>query len=80
MRHKYTDLLDGLWNDEAAASMKDLQKAILDDTCLKCYDHRKLLVLKTDFSTKGFGYVACQPAKDAAYVAAMTTRMSGGAF
>ena len=80
MQHEYTESLEGLWTDKAQASMDDLKKSVLDDPCLKRYDHRKLLVLMTDFSAKGFGYVACQPADDAVSLAAMAKRVTGGSF
>jgi hypothetical protein len=28
------------------------------------FDYRKLIVLRTDFSKDGFGFVLCQPASD----------------
>ena len=57
-----------------------MRQAILSDPCLRRFDHRKLLVLRTDFSADGFGYVACQPADDDISIAAMTSQMTGGHF
>ncbi len=57
-----------------------MQNALLDDPCLKRYDHQKLLVLCTDFSTDGFGYVALQPGDDEASLSAMHTCMRGSDF
>jgi hypothetical protein len=37
-------------------------------------------VLCTDFSAKGFGYIALQPADDNASLAAMHYSMQGGSF
>ncbi len=49
----------------------DMLNAILSVPCLRRYDHRKLLVLRTDFSTEGFGYAALQPADDGISLQAM---------
>ena len=57
-----------------------MQKAILHDHCLKWYNHQKLLVLRTDFSANGFGYVALQPSNDEASLSAIHTCMRGGNF
>jgi hypothetical protein len=55
----YTTMLGHMWTTEAAAAFNDMHWAILKDPCLRWYDHRKLLVLCTDFSSKGFGYITC---------------------
>ena len=78
MTHEYKEPLGNLWTSDAAATMESLKRALLDDPCLKRFDHRKLLVLMTDFSCKGFGYVACQPGDDDDSQAAMRTFMRGG--
>ena len=57
-----------------------MKQAILDDPCLRRYDHCKLLVLRTDFSADGFGYVALQPADDEPSLAAMHKCMRGDGF
>jgi hypothetical protein len=57
-----------------------MRKAILDDPCLRRYDHCKLLILCMDFSAKGFGYVACQPADNKVSLATMHKCMQGGSF
>jgi hypothetical protein len=57
-----------------------MRKAILDDPCLRRYNHCKLLVLCTDFSAEGFGYVTCQPVDDDVSLAAMHKCMQGGSF
>jgi len=78
--NEYTDRVDQYWSDAAKAAFDEMHQAILSDPCLRRFDHRKLLVLCTDFSADGFGYVACQPADDDISIAAMTTRMQGGHF
>jgi hypothetical protein len=57
-----------------------MRKAVLKDLCLCQYNHWKLLVLRTDFSTEGFGYIACQPADNDASMQAIHQCMQGGSF
>lgn len=68
------------WPQEAEAAWSAIKDAIMSDPCLMRYDHRKLTVLRTDFSAIGFGYVACQPNNDEASLAAMHSCMSGNGF
>ena len=68
------------WMEEAQHAFTDMQNVILSDPCLRCYDHRKLLVLRTDFLAEGFGYAALQPADDDVSLQAMHRCMSGGSF
>ena len=76
MRNKYTEPVDPYWTREAKAEFMDIQSAILADPCLKRY----VLVLRTDFSKDGFGYVALQPGNDAESRLAMKRCMDGGKF
>ena len=78
--NEYTDRVDPYWSDAAKAVFDKMHQAILSDPCLHHFDHCKLLVLRTNFSADGFGYVACQPADDYISIAAMTTRVKGGHF
>jgi hypothetical protein len=50
------------------------------DPCLRRFDPKKLTVLRTDFSAKGFGYVVCQPDDDNASLALALQFMSGNRF
>ncbi len=61
---KFTETVAPHWNIEAQAALDDMKNAILSDPCLLHFDYRKLIVLRTDFSKDGFGYVLCQPALD----------------
>jgi hypothetical protein len=56
-KHEYTDPLGPLWTDTAQAAWDDMRNAIIADPCLQRFDYRKLVVLRTDFSALGFGYV-----------------------
>ena len=72
--------LGDLWTEEAKHAFTDMHHAILSDPCLHRYDHRKLLVLRTDFLAEGFGYAALQPADNHASLQAMHGCMTGGCF
>ncbi len=57
-----------------------MRHAVLKDPCLHRYDHRKLLVLCTDFLAEGVGYVTCQLADDEASQSAMHKCLSCSTF
>jgi hypothetical protein len=80
MREEYTSPIGSAWTSAANAAFEEMRQAILADPCLQRYDHRKLLVLCTDFSADGFGYVACQPADDDVSLATMHWCMRGDGF
>jgi hypothetical protein len=80
MRNKYTEPVNPYWTQEAKAEFMDIQSAILANPCLKRYNHHLLLVLQTDFSKDGFGYVALQPGNDTESWLAMKRCMDGGRF
>ncbi len=62
LQENYPSAAVDLWTPAAKLAFDQMQNAILSNPCLRWYDHCKLLVLHTNFSAKGFGYVACQPA------------------
>ena len=68
------------WSKDAEAAWDDMRHVVLKDPCLRRFDYRKLLVLRTDFSAEGMGYVACQPADDEASLSAMHKCLQGGTF
>jgi len=80
LRKEYMLTIGKLWSKEAAAAWDNMRHAVLKDPCLRRYDHRKLLVLRTNFSAEGMGYVACQPADDEASQSAMHKCRQGGTF
>jgi hypothetical protein len=80
MRNKYTEPVDPYWTGETKAEFMDIRSAILANPGLKRYKHRLLLVLQTDFSKDGFGYVALQPGNDAESQLAMKHHMDGSKF
>ncbi len=80
MKEDYSSLLGSAWTHTHLAIFDEMRKSIIDDPCIKRYDHCKLLVLCTDFSADGFGYVALQPGDGEASLSTMHTRMCGGDF
>jgi hypothetical protein len=80
MMNKYTDLVGPYWSPGAKAAFLDIRLVLLSDPCLKRYDHRLLLVLRTAFSADGFGYVALQPGDNIESRSAIAHCMSGRKF
>ena len=60
--------------------MDDLKEAILSDPCLMRFNHKCLIVLRTDFLSRGFGFVVSQPGTDECSEAAMVAYRSGSDF
>ena len=52
----------------------------MSDPCIQRFDHCKLIVLRTNFSSKGFGYVLLQPGNDEASVKAAQDYLDGKGF
>jgi hypothetical protein len=80
LQENYPSAAGDLWTPAAKLAFDQMQNAILSNPCLRWYDHCKLLVLRTNFSAKGFGYVACQPADNDPFLNAMHKCMQGGSF
>jgi hypothetical protein len=80
MEHDYTKALGEMWTPEAQITFDDLRGSILCNPCLRRFDPRKLTILRTDFLSKGFGYVVCQPDDDNASLALASQFMSGNGF
>jgi hypothetical protein len=60
----YTELATPHWSTDAQHAFEDIKNSILLDPCLLCFNHQRLIVLCTDFSSRGMGYVVCQPGTD----------------
>ncbi len=69
-----------MWTAEANSAFEELKNSVLCDPCLRQFDHRKLTVLRTDFSALGFGYFVCQPGNDKCSLAKISQYMSGNGF
>ena len=63
---EYTKPVAPHWTTAAQDSFDDIKLPILSNPCLKCFDHNRLIVLWSDFLSKRFGYVVCQPGTDTA--------------
>ena len=81
MKLDYTEAITPqIWTPAVAASWNGIKESILGDPCLARFDHRKLTVIRTDFSAAGFGYVLLQPADDPVSIDAMMKCMEGKGF
>jgi hypothetical protein len=61
---EYTESVAPHWTLAAQAALGDMKEAIMSGPCLLCFDYQKLIVLRTDFSKDGFGFVLCQLESD----------------
>jgi hypothetical protein len=52
----------------------------LSDLCIQRFDHCKLIVLRTDFSSLGFGFILLQPGNDKASTKAAQDYWNGCGF
>ncbi len=80
MTQEYTEPVGIMWTPEANSAFKELKKSVLCDPCLRRFDHRKLTVLRTDFSALGFGFIVCQPGDDKCSLEMTAQYMSGNGF
>jgi hypothetical protein len=77
---EYTDAVAPHWTTTAQDTLSDVKEAILSDPCLKRFDHHRLIVLRTNFSSHGFGYVVCHSGDNHASTAAMVAYQRGSDF
>jgi hypothetical protein len=77
---EYTKPVAPHWTTAAQDSFNNIKLAILFDPCLKHFDHNHLIVLWSDFLSKGFGYIVCKPGTDTALTVAMDAYRSGSDF
>jgi hypothetical protein len=77
---KYTEPIGDIWMPTVQATFDSLRNSILDDPCLCHFDPSKLTVLCTNFSSKGFGYVVCQPDSDSVSLELVLQFMLGNGF
>ncbi len=80
IKGEYTDPIADHWMPQAEIAWNDLKDAILSDPCIQLFDYRKLVVLRTDFSSFGFGYVLLQPGNNEASVRAAQDYRAGKGF
>jgi hypothetical protein len=77
INNEYTDPVAPIWSDTPQHALDNLKGAIFANPCLMHFNHKRLVVLRTDFSSKGFGYVVCQPGIDTASEHAMAAYQAG---
>jgi hypothetical protein len=80
MLKDYTETIGNMWTTVANATFEAMCDAVLAHPCLRQYNHRKFLVLRSDFAANGYGYVACQPANNDVSLTAMHKCMRGKGF
>jgi hypothetical protein len=80
IKSDYVNPVAPIWTDAAQRAMDDLKESILADPCLMQFDHNPLFVLRTDFSSAGFGYAVCQPGTNEASERAMAAFQAGHDF
>jgi hypothetical protein len=69
-----------MWTGQAQKEFAEMKRALLDDPCVKRFDSKKLVVIRTNFSSFGFGFVVLQPGDDAASVSAANDYKDGKGF
>ncbi len=79
-KYEYTNPLGLLWTDTAQAVWDDMRNAIIANPCLQQFNYRKLVVLRTNFSALGFGYVLLKPGNNNALIQASQDYREGKAF
>jgi hypothetical protein len=80
MQQDYTELVGDMGTSDARGTFNDLRNSILCNPCLRRFNQKRLTVLRTDFLSKGFGYVVCQADKDDVSLALASQFMSGNGF
>ena len=80
IKGEYTDPIAQHWTLDAEHAWNDLKDAIILDPCIQRFDNRKLSVLRTDFSSLGFGYVLLQPGDEEASVKAVQNYRASKGF
>ncbi len=76
----YTESATPHWSKDAQQAFEDIKNSILSDPCLLRFNHQQLIVLYTDFLSRGMGYMVRQPGNDEASGAAMQAYQSGEDF
>jgi hypothetical protein len=80
MKFEYIEPVTPHWTTATQDFLKDIQRAVLSDPCLQRFNYKQLIVLRSDFLSKGFGYVLCQPGNDDALTEAMNAYHSSANF
>jgi hypothetical protein len=78
--NEYTEPVAPFWTDASQKAFDNMQHAIISDPCLQRFDYRKPVILRTDFSARGFGYVLLQTGNDDASTRALQDYWDGTGF
>ncbi len=79
-KQDFTNPVVWYWTDTAQVILEDMKNAILFDPCILRFNYRKPIILCTNFSSLGFGWVLCQPGDDAATNQTMHNYQAGKSF
>jgi hypothetical protein len=79
-KNEYTNPVAPIWTYAAQADWDDIKQAIISDPSLQRFNYLKLVILCTDFSALGFGYVLLQPGNDAALIKALQDYRDGKGY
>ncbi len=79
-KNEYANPVAPLWTDTAQATFNGMKNAIISNPCLQRFDYQKLVVLCTDFSALGSGYVLLQPGNNNASIKALQDYRDGTGF
>jgi hypothetical protein len=78
--NEFSDPIGPYWSTDAVKEFDDIRMALLSDPVIRRFDHTKLIVLRTDFSSLGFGFVLLQPGVDQASIDATADYRAGKGF
>ena len=78
--NEYGDPIGPHWTSAAKAAFDDIRMALLSDPVVKRFDHTKLVVLRSDFSSFGFGFVLLQPGNNHESIDAAAAYRAGKGF
>jgi hypothetical protein len=79
-KFEYTEPVTPHRTATAQDLFKNVKKAILSESCLQGFNYKRLIVLRSEFLSKGFSYVVCQPRNDNALTEAINAYRSGSDF
>jgi hypothetical protein len=80
MTFEYTHSVTLHWSTAAQVSFENIKQAILSNPCLQRFNDQHLIVLWSDFSSKSYGYMVCQPGTDKASTKAASAYCPGANF
>ena len=79
-KNEYTEPVAPFWTDAAKNAFNEMRMTIISNPWQQRFNYRKLVILQTDFSARGFGYVLLQPGNDDASIQASQDYQDGKGF